>query len=420
MKTNLIRAFCLTSILLGGCIWNIPSMILIAVCVICALLVFLNIRDATFLLFFFSPLSYILVYNEFSLYIFIALAYIAAVLTKYKNYRGLVPAFFLISYCVIFANFDVSIKIGQLIYPILLLLLYFTCQFIAPKDYKNVMAYFTIGFITSAVIGLFKDQIPLLQSFFSTDTLFIDGVETSMDIQRFSGLSYDPNFFTLVDCIIISMLLFSGKQLTMLKGLALLFLIIIGFFTFSKSYVILLMVILVSYVLKYSKKPIKNMIILAVCFLCLLVVENFTSINVLSLIQARFSSAENTNDLTTGRADLWIDYLDYILSNPKCLVFGEGFNALSLDKAVHNTYLDFLYRFGILGTCLWIIYILSCKKMVDPTVNGKTHPNIVGIVFLSGIFFLSAFHFHQLWCCLYFAMIAPYINREYNQPTPHL
>lgn len=409
-KKVLFLSIILTTILLGGCILNLPVLILAVVSVICFSLLALKQSDATNLLFYFSPLSYLLVYKQYSIYILIVVSYILIVLLKNQNRNpiGILAVFFLMAYCLIFSNMDVSIKIGQLIYPILLFTLIFVCQFTERENYKNCITFFLIGFIISVVIGFFKEQIPFIQSIFTSDSLYIDGVETSMNIQRYSGLSYDPNFFALIDCTLISLLLFNKTKMGLLKGVSILFLMVVGFFTFSKSYVILLAIILLAYVFINSKNPFKNIGIIVGALICLMLIERFSDIKVISLIEARFSSAENANDLTTGRVDLWINYLDYIFNNFKCFVFGEGFNALSLGKAVHNTYIDFIYRFGFVGTCLWLAYFNWSKKFVKRNGGIKTSPNITALVFFIGIFFLSAFHFQQLWCCIFFAMISPY------------
>ncbi len=407
-KKILSISLVLTAILLGGCIINLPILMLSVVALLCVAIIFLNLNEATCLLFYFSPLSYLLVYNQYSIYILVAVAYIMAILLKKKNAIGVLSSFFLLAYCFIFADFSASINIGRFIYPILLMLLIFVCQFTEKKNYKTYISFFLLGFIVSAIVGFFKDQIPMIQSIFTSDALYIDGVETSMNIIRYSGLSYDPNFFALIDCILISILLFNEKKLSIIKGISIIFLIVVGFFTFSKSYVILLAIIGIAYVLKNNKKPLRTLSLVAVAFICLLIAENYSEIKILSLIEARFTNTSGANDLTTGRLDLWIEYLNYISKNIWCLLFGEGFNALSLGKAVHNTYIDFVYRFGLFGTTLWIGYFVWCKKYVDRIGNKKTSFNMAGLVFILGIFFLSAFHFQQLWCCIYFVLIAPY------------
>ena len=379
---------------------------------LCAALVLLPLQDATCLLFYISPLSYILVYKQYNLYILLIVAYMLSVLLRRKNVAGFVSVFLLMAYCLIFANHALSMKIGYLIHPILLLVLVLVCQFTERKNYSLLLKCFLMGFVLSAILGLFREQLPMISDIFTSDVLYIDGVETSLDIKRYAGLSYDPNFFALLDCVLISMLLFNERKFGLVKGAALLFLIVIGFFTFSKSYVILLSVVFVMYIIKRGKRPIKTLVFVCGVWGCMLLLERFSGIQILSLIEARFTAVDGTNELTTGRIDLWKLYIKHIFSSVRGLLVGDGFNALSLGKAVHNTYIDFIYRFGFIGSALWIVYFSRCKKLVDGDKQRETSLNVTGWILAFGIFFLSAFHFQQLWCCIFFAFSSPYSNGE--------
>lgn len=400
-------------LLLFGCVANLPILMLAVVAIICASLVAFNLTDATCILMYFSPLSYILVYNQYNIYILIAVAYMAVTLIKKRYAVGVITLVFLLFYCVCFANFDAPLNIGQFIYPMLLMLLIFVCQNAKKKDYKRYVDYFLAGFIISAIIGFFKDQIPLIQNILDSDILYIDGVETSMNIIRYSGLSYDPNFFALIDCILIAVLLVSETRMNFIKLMTICFLVVVGLFTFSKSYVILLGIIVIIFALK-NKKMLKTMFIVLIGGSCLLLAEKYSNLSLLSLIEARFSSANGVNDLTTGRTEIWTEYIRYIFGNAKCLFWGDGFNTFSLRKAAHNTYIDFIYRFGIVGTILWWRYFALSNSYIKKVNGKKTLLNVPGLVLLLGVFFLSAFHFQQFWCCIFLVMISPYLNVEEN------
>ena len=418
-KKIIALSLALTGLILIGCILNLHALILAVVAVLCLRFLFLDTREATFLLFFFSPLSYILVYKQYNIYIFLIVAYIVGALLKKKNAIAVIPALFLLLYCVVFSDSQISINLGKFISLILLFGLLFVCQYAERRDYKYLVRYFLLGFIVSIVIALFKEQIPLLGSIFEVNDLYIDGVETSMDIHRFSGLSYDPNFFALIDCVLVSALLFGEKKLGLLNGIALIILVVAGFFTFSKSYVLLLAIIFAWYILTRNKAPLRTLLFIMGAVACLGLIEIVFDFKVISLVVARFTVADSANDLTTGRLELWIEYLDYIINDVKCLLFGEGFNALSLRKAAHNTYIEFVYHFGLVGIGLWITYFAWCKKEVAKRGDKKTSSGITMIILLLGIFFLNSFQFQQLWCCIFFALISPYLDGGQNEKTEH-
>ena len=411
-KRILLLSFICTALLLVGLVLNIQLILLAVTGLLCALIFFLNIKDATYLLFYISPFSYILVYQQYNLYILPVVVFILMALIKRKSTVGVLFAPILMVYCMAFSDSSNSIKLGQLISPILLLLIWFVCQGTEKEDYPKLVSYFTLGFVGSACIGFFKNHIPLLQKILVTDSLYINGMDLSEKITRYSGISYDPNFFALVDSILIAILLLQKRKMNFLRAVVLIFLTVVGFFTFSKSYVLLLALIFMVFALENSRRPFKTMMIIGVVFGCLAMIDYFSGIQILALVQARFTAADNVNDLTTGRAELWLEYLDYILSNVYCLFFGSGFNALSLRKAAHNTYIDSLYRFGMVGTLLWIFYLWYCKKEVAQKNKRKTASVLPAVVLLLGVFFLSAFHFQQFWCCIFLAMICPYLNGE--------
>ncbi len=411
-KRILLLSFMCTALLLVGLVLNIQLILLAVTGLLCALIFFLNIKDATYLLFYISPFSYILMYQQYNLYILPVVMFILMALIKRKSTVGVLFAPLLMVYCMAFSDSSNSIKLGQLISPILLLLIWFVCQVTEKEDYPKLVSYFTLGFVGSACIGFFKNHIPLLQKILVTDSLYINGMDLSEKITRYSGISYDPNFFALVDSILIAILLLQKRKMNLLRAVVLIFLTVVGFFTFSKSYVLLLALIFMVFAFENSRRPFKTMMIIGVVFGCLAMIDYFSGIQILALVQARFTAADNVNDLTTGRAELWLEYLDYILSNVYCLFFGSGFNALSLRKAVHNTYIDSLYRFGMVGTLLWIFYLWYCKKEVAQKNKGKTASVLPAVVLLLGVFFLSAFHFQQFWCCIFLAMICPYLNGE--------
>lgn len=404
--------------LLLGYIFSQYLLILLSMGFVCCMLALLRPKGATCVLFLFAPLSHIIAYKQYNLYIFFVVAYMGNLLIRDKlKLMSSVLAAIILIYCVLFAHPSMPLKIGYFIYPLFLLLILFVCKNTKKEDYKEIINFFIIGFAISAVVGMFKARMPLMAEQFGVDYLYINGIVNFMDIQRYSGLALDPNFFALINCVVISVLLFANKHWSIVKGVLLTFLIAVGFFTFSKSYVLMLAIIFGFYLIKHRRYAFRLLLCVLAILLCLVIVELFTGIRVLKLIQARFDSADDVNGLTTGRIDLWGHYLEYIFKNPKCLLLGEGFNALSLDKAAHNSYIEFLYHFGVVGCLLWFIYFWACVKAVVCAQAQKSQRRTIMPIFicLISVFFLSSFHFQQLWCCICISLFASYIPREGNK-----
>ena len=342
-----------------------------------------------------------------------AIFYLFKYFCKLKVHYTLFLGVGVLLYCVIASDFSSGLKIGYLIYPILLFLMMFVCIDADHSEYKNLIQVFTIGFILSAVIGLFKDNIPSMAKIFESNPLYIQGVEETFGIERYSGLSYDPNFFALLDCVLIAIIVYTNPKFSIVSIAQLVFLITIGFFTFSKSYILMLFIIVIPYIIKEFGRLYKVVFFFSILILCLVIVERFTQLEVLTLIKARFDSADGANDLTTGRLDIWKYYFDHITDSLKILMFGKGFNAPALGKAAHNTYIDYIYRFGLIGTALWLIYFTMCFKIVKVDKKDNYNGSIFPLIILSvGIFFLSAFHFQQLWCCIMLCLLSKNILGE--------
>lgn len=410
----ILSALTVVGMLLLGYIFNV-SILLLAASVLAAVMVFLcKGETSTKMLFFFAPLSYIFTFNQYNLFIFIALAYIIKYILKGRIKISTLFVIPLIMFCIFFADARVGIKIGYLIYPILLCVIIFVCVETEQKDYSSLINIFTYGFIVSAIIGLFKVNIPSIAALFDENLLYIEGVEESMNIDRYSGISYDPNFFALIDCTLIASILFNNKKITVADGIKILFLIIVGFYTLSKSYILMLLFIGIMFLMRNGKFIIRKTVLLISLAIIVFLVEKYTQIKVITLIEARFTVADSANDLTTGRVDLWVEYLEYIANNAKTLFLGEGFNALALRKAAHNSYIDSLYRFGLIGTFLYGTYFVICYKTVvkKQPIGTKKTTIIPLIVLMAGLMFLSAFNFQQLWCCICIALFAMYASKE--------
>lgn len=416
METKKVYAlsFSLLFIMLAGHILNISKLVLLAVVFICGSILVSKPFVSTGLLFFFFPFSYIFAYKQYSLCIFMAVAYILHSISKGRIYRKAFYTILLLAYCFFFANYKLgNVKLGTMISPILISLLIFVCEETEQSDYPTMINFFKYGFIISAIVGFFKDSIPSISRLFDLD--FVNDaadVEANV-VQRYFGLTYDPNFFTVVNCVLIAIILFTTKKFTWKELLQLSFLVVTGFMTFSKSYLLLMALVVGVYIVKRSRHLGRNTLLFFGVIIAFVLVENITQLDLISVSVSRFEASNDTGDLTTGRLDLWISYLKHIFKSPRVLCFGEGFNATALDvKAVHNSYIDFVYRFGAIGSILWLIYFVMSYRSVYKKQNGISSfaTKLPLLICLFGFMFLSAFNFQQLWCCIclsFFAMFVP-------------
>lgn len=208
-----------------------------------------------------------------------------------------------------------------------------------------------------------------------------------MSINRFSGLNADPNYYSqlvLVGiCLLIASLLVKQKK-TRLMGLLLgMFLIVSGFRSISKSYALSIIVIVAAsfFYFIYSiegnsykasiKKLLLSGVVLSVGIVSLIVVIQQFVIPV-------FEMRTETNDILTGRGDIWKDYIKLLFLKPEILSIGVGFSndanilgkELDVYMAPHNVYLELVVGCGLLGVFLLFLLFREVFSQMNATIKS--------------------------------------------------
>ena len=127
---------------------------------------------------------------------------------------------------------------------------------------------------------------------------------------------------------------------------------------------------------------------------------------IINLIIDKYTYRTETTSLLTGRDYLWSFYFNSIFDSIKNLLIGNSLtyypnilnpgqnNDFFTNFIAHNTYLDIIVSWGIIGTCIYIIFV---KKIIDnfnKTLNNKFKVKnndfyICGIVYLMSLMALS-------------------------------
>lgn len=80
--------------------------------------------------------------------------------------------------------------------------------------------------------------------------------------------------------------------------------------------------------------------------------------DLIDVILYRFSASRGISGLTTGRTDLWWDYAGELLRSPRLLLVGNGYTNLKLHgRSSHNTFIQILFQFGVVGGLLLFQWI---------------------------------------------------------------
>ena len=100
-------------------------------------------------------------------------------------------------------------------------------------------------------------------------------------------------------------------------------------------------------------------------------------IDAFDYVLRRFNEVDDAASLTTGRSIKWGHYIEYIFGSPLLMLFGAGLNApysLASNGVPHNTYIDFMFNLGLVGTfgfirCIVCIFGMRVKKIKRLPMN---------------------------------------------------
>lgn len=252
------------------------------------------------------------------------------------------------------------------------------------EDNKRIYLSYIFGTLLASLTAVLN-VIPNLESFIGSKNL---GAAYD-NVARFTGLYSDPNYYSvnLIISLCLVVVLYHKKQIGSIVAL-ILSVSTVGFavITFSKS--AFLMLVLPLLLLLYSKiKSHRYFAFVVVLTIGIVLIINILAgkIELFDTVMARFEAG----NLTTGRVDLWMDYLDYWQRDPLGFIFGVGFDGEMVGKAAHNTYIDIFYYLGIVGVVpLSVVFVaMTNTKSSIGRHNFLNYGVVICLVFM--YFFLS-------------------------------
>lgn len=257
------------------------------------------------------------------------------------------------------------------------------------------------GLLISSLIALFADYIPHFYA-------YIRQVGYNPEItNRFTGLNGDPNYYslTLILCLLGALTIRLNHPAffwIMLASTGL-----FGFKTYSKSFFLIFLIVLLIILAELRKEKQKRSLTL---FLALIAV--FTALSFIGKLSNvtgvvfRLNEAENFSQLTTGRSDLWLNYLRVIFSDPLRTLIGGSLSSGLIDgKGVHSFYLEMIYYFGLIGSTLFFCTILcaffSAIRPYHASRSGFAATMVIAIMYLFlQMLFSNELFFHILYLIL--------------------
>ena len=250
----------------------------------------------------------------------------------------------------------------------LLMIFFFPCVMQGDGDtvsFYRVTVFFACGIVSAALTAQQIATLPNISQYII--------VVSYQSLTRLSGFYGDPNFYAahVSACLAgVQLLLCYEKErrrqlVLVVIALALLY---CGLLSASKSFVVVMACLFLLWVpILLEKGAASSRFRLFMGLLCAgaVIASSSAFQALLQLVDERFAEASTMSELTTGRTELWQNYIHEFLHNPIVLLFGEGYTSINLNrKSSHNTLLQLIYQFGLLGTPLLISWVvLSLRKL---------------------------------------------------------
>ena len=252
--------------------------------------------------------------------------------------------------------------------------LFFVCMlFLLPSvveksnavSFKEATLFFAAGVVMAALIAQQTAGLPNISKYIK--------VQSYLSITRRSGFYGDPNFYAahITACLAGVQLLLSReeKRVHQLALLALMVLLIYcGLLSASKSFVLTTAGLFLAWVpilLEKGHRTSKFRLLLGILCAGAVIVSSSAFEPLFEVIDERFSYAANISQLTTKRTDLWMDYLNEFAHNVSLTLLGHGYTSVTLHGwASHNTIIQSVYQFGLLGAPLLFIWVALTLKRV--------------------------------------------------------
>ncbi len=377
----------LSVLFFAHCFWG--NMMYIVFPVLAVMVALDNLENSFSYLIFSLPFCMLNVYISVMLYLVCCIIFIIRFYIAYFFKRKNKLNFSILISIAIFVIYSI-LPIGEYnlnkFIKIFIFLVIFIAFIMIIRKNEVFRGHFNIKLICLSLIVASLFSLTYLISPYLKDYMIILPLENNLT--RFMALFVHPNVFAMFSEVLLSLLAYfiiskKGNHNDIFLFAAIAFL---GLLTFSKTYLIILFIILAFLTIwcftQNSKKTILVLIYtlslaLLVCLILPNVISNFLN-RFLENISESVSFKDFLNKLTTGRVDLWIEYLSYIFNNPLVLFFGRGFGAQRLNLlSTHNAYISIIYQLGIVGTILFVQVLFIIFREFFKKKTTKPHWAII-------------------------------------------
>ena len=235
-------------------------------------------------------------------------------------------------------------------------------------SFRCATMFFAGGIFSAAILARLVAHYPNISRYII--------VESYLTVTRLSGFYGDPNFYSahVTACLAGVLVLLSReteKRRQILLAAVSVALLYCGLLSASKTFVLTVACLFLFWLPILLERgnygSARTRLLFGVLCAVAFVLVSPAFRQVIRIISARFTEGEGLAGLTTNRTTLWLQYLTAFVHDIPLTLFGAGYTSVNLfRKASHNTLIQAVYQFGILGIPLLLVWMWNMLADMFP------------------------------------------------------
>lgn len=235
-------------------------------------------------------------------------------------------------------------------------------------SFRCATMFFAGGIFSAAILARLVAHYPNISRYII--------VESYLTVTRLSGFYGDPNFYSahVTACLAGVLVLLSReteKRRQILLAVVSVALLYCGLLSASKTFVLTVACLFLFWLPILLERgnygSARTRLLFGVLCAIAFVLVSPAFRQVIRIISARFTEGEGLAGLTTNRTTLWLQYLTAFVHDIPLTLFGAGYTSVNLfRKASHNTLIQAVYQFGILGIPLLLVWMWNMLADMFP------------------------------------------------------
>lgn len=337
----------------------------------------------------YSSIGFEYIFN-FTILIFLIKMFLNKTVPR-KKLLLLILILYLYNFCLYFlgGSFGMESLVSSISSLVSYLFIVYLAEFKDDIDLNISFKYFFYGFLVS---GISAFSLPFYRWGFDIPKAY-----------RYVGYLRDANYFSVDALLLMNLSVMKYKKIS--KYFFLVF--IIGILSVSKMFLLLSLISLLLHFLNGLFSNNKKYFYIALVFICFLplIFSWFQHTSFYQLLYDKYVFRMETNSLLTGRDIIQKYYINYLLNHPFRLIFGAGLNyrhviggglsyiSIYGSFGAHNTFLDIILSFGLVGILIYVELILKLfsalkNSSIKKCTNKRSYDIMVLVIVLS-LFALS-------------------------------